>query len=126
MNRIITSIVLIGLSCFLAIFGYFNLKSICEDEIINVKEIITAIEETDDDKIKKAVENTTAFWNKKNKLMGIYINHSEMDEIQINIKSLDDLCKSKDYEELLEISYNSIYHLEHIGETENPSIGNIF
>ena len=59
-------------------------------------------------------------------LLGVYTNHSEMDELMMLMKQIRQLSTDKDYDELIEKCRESIYRFEHIAETETPSFGNVF
>ena len=63
---------------------------------------------------------------KKVRLLGVYTNHSEMDELMMLMKQIRQLSTDKDYDELIEKCRESIYRFEHIAETETPSFGNVF
>lgn len=65
-------------------------------------------------------------WDKKSPLLGVYTNHSEMDELMMLMKQIRQLSTDKDYDELIEKCRESIYRFEHIAETETPSFGNVF
>lgn len=63
---------------------------------------------------------------KKSPLLGVYTNHSEMDELMMLMKQIRQLSTDRDYDELIEKCRESIYRFEHIAETETPSFGNVF
>lgn len=85
-----------------------------------------AAENGDADETKRKCEDTEKMWDKKSPLLGVYTNHSEMDELMMLMKQIRQLSTDKDYDELIEKCRESIYRFEHIAETETPSFGNVF
>lgn len=57
---------------------------------------------------------------KKSPLLGVYTNHSEMDELMMLMKQIRQLSTDRDYDELIEKCRESIYRFEHIAETKRP------
>lgn len=126
MKRLVTAIVFILIGTALAVGGYFSLRTICRDMNNSLYNVISFAQNEDKDKALSAVKEAKENWDKKNSLLGVYTNHSEMDELQILMKTLERLAEDENYEELIDDCYECIYNFEHIGETETPSFGNIF
>lgn len=126
MKRLITAVVFIFIGTAIAVFGYFNLRSICSEMNDSLTELIKYAESEDKDATQDAAKYAKGKWDKKNSLLGVYTNHSEMDELQIIMKDLNRLADEENYEDLIEDCYECIYHFEHIRETETPGLGNVF
>lgn len=126
MKRIITAVVFIFIGISLALAGYFNLRYICSDMNDSLKEVISCAEEENKQSVTDSTKTAKEKWDKKKSLLGVYTNHSEMDDLQIIMKNLVRLAEDESYDELIDNCYECIYHFEHIRETETPSFGNVF
>lgn len=126
MKRLVTAIVFIFIGTSFAIMGYFNLRYICNDMNNSLNEIIFYVQEDEKQSVIESTKKVKDKWDKKNPLLGVYTNHSEIDELQIIMKSLVRLSEEENFDELIDECYECIYHFEHIKETETPSFGNVF
>ncbi|MCI5795695.1 MAG: DUF4363 family protein [Ruminococcus sp.] len=126
MKRLTIAVCLLITGIALSVGGFINLKFICRDMKESVNEIIEAAEKEDAGETESKCANAEKEWDKKNPLLGVYTNHSEMDELMMLMKQIRQLSADKDYEELIEKCHESVYRFEHIEETETPSFGNIF
>lgn len=126
MKRLIIAVCMLVTGIAISIGGYVNLKSICRNMSCSVNEVIIAAENGDADETKRKCEDTEKMWDKKSPLLGVYTNHSEMDELMMLMKQIRQLSTDRDYDELIEKCRESIYRFEHIAETETPSFGNVF
>ena len=126
MKRLIIAVCMLVTGIAISIGGYVNLKSICRNMSCSVNEVIRAAENGDADETKRKCDDTEKMWDKKSPLLGVYTNHSEMDELMMLMKQIRQLSTARDYDELIEKCRESIYRFEHIAETETPSFGNVF
>lgn len=126
MKRLIIAVCMLVTGIAISIGGYVNLKSICRNMSCSVNEVIRAAENGDSDETKRKCDDTEKMWDKKSPLLGVYTNHSEMDELMMLMKQIRQLSTDRDYDELIEKCRESIYRFEHIAETETPSFGNVF
>lgn len=126
MKRIIIAFVLVGSAIFLAIFGYFDLKT-------NGKKLIKSFEVTAytfndeaDGSVEKSLKDSLEMWKKYRTRFEIYINHDELDDIQITTKELEQYLSGKRDVEVDELCLDCINRLEHIIDAETPSLGEVF
>ena len=91
-----------------------------------IRMLAQLLENGDADETKRKCDDTEKMWDKKSPLLGVYTNHSEMDELMMLMKQIRQLSTDKDYDELIEKCRESIYRFEHIAETETPLFGNVF
>lgn len=71
-------------------------------------------------------ERLVSEWDKVEAFMGAFLNHSELDEIEIGIKNISDYHGQGLTDEYLEELNNVINRLEHLKESEKPVLRNIF
>ena len=114
MKRLIIAVCMLITGIAISIGGYVNLKSICRNMSCSVNEVISAAENGDADETKRKCDDTEKMWDKKSPLLGVYTNHSEMDELMMLMKQIRQLSTDKDYDELIEKCRESIYRFEHI------------
>ncbi len=102
MKRLIIAVCMLITGIAISIGGYVNLKSICRNMSYSVNEVIRAAENGDADETKRKCDDTEKMWDKKSPLLGVYTNHSEMDELMMLMKQIRQLSTDKDYDELIE------------------------
>lgn len=126
MKRIIIAFVLVGSAIFLSFFGYFDLKT-------NGKKLIKSFEVTaytfndePDGSVEKSLKDSLEMWEKYRTRFEIYINHDELDDIQITTKELEQYLSGKRDVEVDELCLDCINRLEHIIDAETPSLGEVF
>lgn len=126
MKRLIIAVTFVCIGIGLATGGFFSLRSICSEMEEKLYSVIDICEKEDKQSAIQSCEDVQTTWHKKNSLLGVYTNHSEMDELQILMKDLVRLAQEEQYDALIDASYTCIYHFEHINESEKPALGNIF
>ena len=95
MKRLIIAVCMLITGIAISIGGYVNLKSICRNMSCSVNEVIIAAENGDADETKRKCDDTEKMWDKKSPLLGVYTNHSEMDELMMLMKLLIRLVRIK-------------------------------
>ena len=95
MKRLIIAVCMLVTGIAISIGGYVNLKSICRNMSCSVNEVIRAAENGDADETKRKCDDTEKMWDKKSPLLGVYTNHSEMDELMMLMKLLICLVRIK-------------------------------
>ena len=95
MKRLIIAVCMLITGIAISIGGYVNLKSICLNMSCSVNEVIIAAENGDADETKRKCDDTEKMWDKKSPLLGVYTNHSEMDELMMLMKLLICLVRIK-------------------------------
>ncbi len=65
-------------------------------------------------------------WDRTEMFMGAFLKHSELDDIEIGIRNISDYHEQGLIDEYLEELNNIINRLEHLKESEKPTIKNIF
>lgn len=110
MKRLIAAGVLLGLVLTAYFGGYFYIKNTCERAENILEECINAYEtqknaETETEKLKK-------FWDKKEKPLSIFADHSDIDAIEQAIMTLKVYSES-DEQELFNQYYQNLKILLH-------------
>ena len=125
MNRLSAAIILLALTLGAGLWGYFSIVSSSE-KMIELIEYDCRI--TTEEKISSSerAEKIQKEWDKKEKIFAVILPHSELDEIEINIKKLTDFNAQNLTEEYLKALNDCANRFEHIIESETPDLKNIF
>ncbi len=86
MKRILAAVVLIVLVIGFYITGYLFVDSTCETAKELLSDCVMAYENEDD--VNNRISKLENFWNKKESVLSIFINHGSIDEIELAIESL--------------------------------------
>lgn len=125
MKRLIAGIIILLIAVGSAVT--INLK-ICKNidhltEIaVSVRENVEKSEETDSRQTKLLTDG----WTQMESFMAAFLPHSELDDIEIGIKNIENYHKQGLTDEYLEELNGCINRLEHIKESEKPVFKNIF
>ncbi len=87
-----------------------------------IRDSVTQKKETDFRETKRLEDE----WDRTEAFMGAFLNHSELDDIEIGIKNISDYHGQGLTDEYLEELNNVINRLEHLKESEKPTLRNIF
>ena len=124
-NLVITLVTLI----IMVVTMSFSIKYLnnVSDELVSINDEIQ--ENITDDNWDKAYKNTmelTEKWNNYSKKIKIFINHQEIDSIEMELQKLPQYIKEQTKDESLASTYVLGFLLEHIAELEKVKLENIF
>ena len=126
MKRIIIAFILVGSAVFLAIFGFFDLKTSGRKLIKSFETTAYAFNNESYSSVENSLKDSLEMWEKYRTRFEIYINHDELDDIQITTKELKQYLNGKRDVEVDELCLDCINRLEHIIDAETASIGEVF
>lgn len=125
MRRIIAAVVILLIVFGSAVGIYFKIISEVDrltDIACEIRESVIKKGETDFWETKRLSDA----WDKSETFMVSFLPHSELDDIEIGIKNIENYHEQGLTDEYLEEMNSVINRLEHIKETEKPTIKNIF
>lgn len=125
MRRIIAATVILLIVLGSSIGIYFKIIS----EVDRLTDIASEIRESVGQKEKTDFWETKRLsdaWDRSETLMVSFLPHSELDDIEIGIKNIENYHEQGLTDEYLEEINSVINRLEHIKESEKPTIKNIF
>ena len=125
MSRLAAAIVLLLFAFGMAFFGFFSIEKSAE-EMIEIIEADCELTQKETKSSAQRAENIQNEWKKKEKIFTIILPHSELDEIEINIKKLTDFHSQNLTEEYLKALNDCANRFEHIIESEKPDLKNVF
>jgi hypothetical protein len=125
MRRIIAATVILLIVLGSSIGIYFKIISEVDrltDIACEIRESVGQKEKTDFWETKRLSDA----WDRSETLMVSFLPHSELDDIEIGIKNIENYHEQGLTDEYLEEINSVINRLEHIKESEKPTIKNIF
>lgn len=125
MRRIIAATVILFIVLSSSIGIYFKIISEVDrltDIACEIRESVGQKEKTDFWETKRLSDA----WDRSETFMVSFLPHSELDDIEIGIKNIENYHEQGLNDEYLEEINSVINRLEHIKESEKPTIKNIF
>lgn len=125
MRRIIAATVILLIVLGSSIGIYFKIISEVDrltDIACEIRDSVGQKEKTDFWETKRLSDA----WDRSETLMVSFLPHSELDDIEIGIKNIENYHEQGLTDEYLEEINSVINRLEHIKESEKPTIKNIF
>ena len=126
MKRVVIPIVLIAFVTTISVYSYFDLKRTGNDIISSLEKTVEQAEANGEG---SSMENLTASvkkWEKARVRFGIYCNHDEIDDIDINFRTLKSKAERNTDCDIVEICSENIILLEKMIDAEKPKIENVF
>ncbi|HAY73725.1 MAG TPA: hypothetical protein DCY31_07815 [Ruminococcaceae bacterium] len=125
MKRIIAALAILIIAFGSSVWIYLKIISTVDE----LTEIAEEIRNTVNERGKTNYIETKRFsdaWDKAENFMVSFLPHSELDDIEIGIKNIANYHGQGLTDEYLEELNNVINRLEHIKESEKPTVKNIF
>lgn len=126
MKRIIIAAVCLVLAVFLAVFGFLDLRKITRELSDSAERVIAIAETQDKQAVLTELQTFSEKFAKHKKMLGAFVNHSELDEADILMRGLQDKAEQEAYAALTEDLRELQYHFAHLHDTELPKFENIF
>ena len=126
MKRIIIAAVCLVLAISLAVFGFLDLRKITRELSDSAARVIAVTQTEDAQAIRTELQAFLEKFAKEKKILGAFVNHSELDEADILMRGLQDKAEQEAYAELTEDLRELQYHFAHLHDTELPKFENIF
>lgn len=126
MKRLITAISLLTVAGILCGIGFWSMKA----EVNRLTQLFTeasqAAREEDEEQLQTYTEKLEKAWKKSHVVFSMLIQHHDLDDLETDIMNLSNFLKEKDFKEYLRTCEAGIIELDHIYNSEIPSVGNIF
>lgn len=126
MKRAVIAVVLIVFVTAISVYGYFDLKRTGNDIISALEKTIEIVESGTEEAAAESLKSTVKKWEKAQVRFGIYCNHDELDDIDINFRTLDDRTENKADCDITELCSENIILLEKMIDSEKPKLENVF
>ena len=126
MKRLIAAAVLMAMLIFLCSSGIIQILK-HEDKIISI--ISQAIEAAENDDFRKAYELASQSedeWIKSERILAPFTSHLHLDDVGLAISKLPPLIKYGNKSQFISECKFTIVQIEHLADSEIPSLTNIF
>lgn len=123
---IICIIVVIGVVVLNILTGNYTKESVesLKSQLDTIREDIK--QEKDTDTISKEISELKSNWENRNNILMFYIEHNELEKVQLYIVGLDSNVNSKEYNQAIEELDKCSFILEHLEDKYSFELGNIF
>ena len=126
MKRAVIAVVLIVFVTAISVYGYFDLKRTGNDIISALEKTIEIVESGTEEAAAESLKSTVKKWEKAQVRFGIYCNHDELNDIDINFRTLEDKTENKADCDITELCSENIILLEKMIDSEKPKLENVF
>ena len=123
---IICTIVVIAVVALNVITVNYTKESVesIKSELDTIKEDIK--QEKDSDVISQKIVDLKRNWENRNNILMFYIEHNELEKVQLYIVGLDSNVNSNEYNQAIEELDKCAFILEHLEDKYSFELGNIF
>ncbi len=126
MKRVVIAIVLIAFVTTISVYSYFDLKRTGNEIISSLEKTIETAETSGENSVPENLSASVKKWEKARVRLGIYCNHDEIDDIDINFRALKSKAERNTDCDIVEICSENIILLEKMIDAEKPKIENVF
>lgn len=124
MKRFVAALVLLAFTLSLSIGAQIVFFKKTEALIESLESLCAAVDRGEGE--QRALDNTKSVWQRSKKTLHILLVHRTMDEIEININSLEEYLKAGDTEALREACTQALMQVENLRDAGRVTIENIF
>ena len=125
MKRIIAAICIIIITLTLSVCEYISIKNNQKYFVESLNLCEDYISDYELNKAKKLLENLDEKWHNSERILNIFINHNEVDDIKNDIDSMQFYLKNNNIKSFWELSDKTKRQLLSIKERQLPYLRNI-
>lgn len=126
MKRTIIAPICLVLALALALLGYWDLQSTANQLQAQCTALANTVVQNGITAGKQPLDKFVQQYASASTRLGMYVNHSELDEAEILVRGLFQLQADGETEEFLEALYAIRCHFAHLADAETPVLKNIF
>lgn len=126
MKRLITAISLLTIAGILCGVGFLSMKKQVDTLTQLFNEGVQAAQAEDEERLHTSTEKLQKAWKKSHVVFSMLIQHHDFDDLETHILDLKNLLKEKDFKEYKRTCEAGMIELDHIYNSEIPSVGNVF
>lgn len=125
-KQIIICILVIIIVIWLDAFTARYTNNIMDNIISNLSEVREAIYQEDEEKMKENIEKVMDEWDKNKSKLSVYIEHDELEKVELYMVEVNTDIGTKEYNMALESLESCSFIIEHIKDKYKLSLKNIF
>ena len=134
MKRIVIACVLVAVAIFIAVFGYFDISSTSKKLILYLDTSKAFCENGNYNQSLSEAEKAVKVWKEKEKRYKVYLNHDELDELEVCFEMLElktkENTEAQDFDasenDITELLNEGIFRLRHLIDSQKPKLSEIF
>uniref|UniRef100_UPI003FF02B02 DUF4363 family protein n=1 Tax=Candidatus Fimivicinus sp. TaxID=3056640 RepID=UPI003FF02B02 len=126
MKRLITAISLLTVAGILCGVGFLSMKKEVNTLTQLFSQAAKAAQEEDEAQLHNYTKELQKAWKKSHVIFSMLIQHHDLDDLETDILDLKNLLKEKDFKGYQRACEAGIIELDHIYNSEIPSVGNVF
>ncbi len=124
-KRLIAALSMLVFCVLICVASFIVINNLTGKVIESLKETVTAVENNDIEKAKNTIEEAEEKWDKYKPVFDIFLDHSLLEDLSVNLPSIKPFLKNESFEAAKEKLEESIYALEGVIDEQRISIGNI-
>ena len=125
LKRFIAAAILFGVCIAVCVSSYFVVKNLCEEITLDLNAALEYVERGEMQKADEAIVSGEKKWDKYKTVFDIFLDHTMLENINIDLPSIRPLIESGSVEPAKEKIEDSINALKGILDEQKISIGNI-
>lgn len=125
MKRLVTAVMLLGLSICCGIFVFFKTTSEASallNAMTNERSYVISTQSVEERRAEELFEQ----WKTSEKTLAVFLQHTKISDVDLCAYNLIDYAKQRNTDEYLETLNECIASLERVIDTEKISMSNIF
>ena len=126
MKRLITAISLLTIAGILCGIGFLSMKKQVDTLTQLFHDGAQAAQAEDEERLHTCTKELQKAWEKSHVVFSMLIQHHDLDDLETDILDLNNLLKEKEFKEYKRTCEAGIIELDHIYNSEIPSVGNVF
>ena len=126
MKRTIIAPICLVLALALSFLGYYDLQSTAKQLQSQCTALANTVVKNGVDAGKQPLDEFYRQYKSASVRLGMYVNHSELDEAEILVRGLSQLQADAQTDAFLEAIYTIRSHFTHLADAETPVLKNIF
>lgn len=126
MKQIISIIILLAVIITLDVITITNTRETMELLSNNINDIKNNVETQDTKNIQSSIDELDKNWKKSIDKLSYYIEHNELDKVEVEIVTFKTDIKNQEYDEAIESMERANFLLEHIKDKNQFNLKNIF
>lgn len=126
MRRTVAAIIILILSVSIGVFSHFYVKTVCNQAISGVEEILDNAVTQDKERVNQMCVQLNTIWNKKVFLLNILIGREYTNEVSKHCNKMLYFSESADYDSVITIAEDCKAELVNIIRSNELDLSTIF
>lgn len=126
MKRLITAISLLAVAGILCGVGFLSMKREVNTLSTLFQKGVQAAQEEDEEGLRTCTRELQTAWKRSHVVFSLLLQHRDLEGLETDILDLKNLLKERNYNGFQRRCEQGLIELEHLYNSEIPSVGNVF